>query len=132
MSFLDSLLSFWNKATAEPPQEPRPKVFEQVEVAFWKSNTYRAENGDLEDITPSSIRVVSYWNLSRGNKIELNLTFPLDFPSESHSIRVAALVTGCRKPKGRRRYRIDCQLKDLDVSVAQKIQEFIDWAVKQP
>lgn len=132
MSIRDLLLSFWNKATAEPPQEPRPKVFEQVEVAFWKSNTYRAENGDLEDITPSSIRVVSYWNLSRGNKIELNLTFPLDFPSESHSIRVAALVTHCRKPRGRRRYRIDCQLKDIDVSVAQKIQEFIDWAVKQP
>ncbi len=131
MSFIETLFSFWKKTPEAATAAVRPKIFDQVEVAFWQSNTYRAENADLEEITSSSIRMISYWDLRRGNKIELNITFPSAFPCESHAFRVHAVVTQCRKPKGRRRYRIDCQLKDVDVSIEQKIQEFKDWALKQ-
>ncbi|GEM_PF-2871705 len=131
MSFIETLFSFWKKASDDTATSERPKIFDQVEVAFWQSNTYRAENADLDEITSSSLRVTSYWDLKRGTQIEFNITFPAEFPCQPHSIRVHAVVTQCRKPKGRRRYRIDCRLKDIDASIAQKIQEFKDWAVKQ-
>lgn len=132
MSFLEALFSFWKRQSVDEAATLRPKIYDQVEVAFWKSNTYRAENGDLEDINPSSMRVISYWDVKRGSKIELNVTFPESFPTEAHSIRVQAVVVRCQRPRRRKRYRIDCQLKEIDVATAQKIQEFKDWALNQP
>lgn len=132
MPFFETLLSFLKKAQKPAPVSDRPKIYDQVEVAFWKSNVYRAENADLDELSPSSIQVVSYWNLNRGTQIELNLTLPAAFPSESHSLRINGVVVKCKKPRGRRRYRIECRLKDLDMTAAQKIQEFKDWALKQP
>ena len=114
----------------DPVDQSRGELFQDVQVAFWKPNVYRAENGQLENLSAEGAQIASYWQLSRGNQIELNFTFPLEFPTQVHSLRIQAVVTHCRKPHGRKRFRIWCQFNSLEEASAARIQEFLVWVEK--
>ena len=131
MRLLDPIIHILTSflGTAQKPM-PIPPYLQGVDVAFWKSNAYRAEKGDLEEISTEQIRVASHWDVGRGAKLELNIDLPSVFPSSIHALRVHAKVLKCQKPVRRKRYRITCEFVDLDPTARKIIQEFLDWGSK--
>jgi hypothetical protein len=128
MGFLD-LFSWLNPhRSSSSIRSPLARIFHHVEIALWKPHVYRAERGELEDLTLTGFRVTSYWQVSRGSSVELNLEFPAEFPVSPHTIRLHARIKSCRKPIGHRFHRIEGVFTELEPASEEKIRHFLDWA----
>lgn len=128
MGFLDFFSWFKARDSVSSARSPLARVFHHVEIALWKPRVYRAERGELEDLTLTGFRVTSYWQVSRGSMVELNLEFPAEFPVSPHTIRLQARIKSCRKPIGHRFHRIEGVFTELEPASEEKIRRFLDWA----
>ncbi|MBI4549602.1 MAG: hypothetical protein HY714_01580 [Candidatus Omnitrophica bacterium] len=131
MGLFDFFSRFRRRDPNSAAPHPLSRIFHHVEIALWKPHVYRAERGELQDLTLTGFRVMSYWQVSRGSKVELNLEFPAEFPVSPHTIRLHARIKRCRKPLGHRFHRIEGVFTDLEPASQEKIRNFLDWAAQK-
>lgn len=104
----------------------RVAVDERVDVAFWIAPRYRFEYGELENLSVKGARFVSYYKLPRGSRFELDIHFPVGYPSK-RSVRLMAKSVYCLKQMGKKRYRIGCEFRDSAPSSLEEVGKFVAW-----